>query len=255
MLRLYLDDAGNQDEAGRPVFALGGYIATEATWRNFTHHWRHVLGAFGLVAYHAADCEAGQGEFKGWSPGRRLDLKLRLVQIIDRHRLVAVARGVHVPDFNDVLLHDEAHRDITGSAPFYPIVYCLHACLDWIASEWAYRPQGERIAVVCEEGSRGTGALQEAYRWVKREMMWARIFDTIAFAEKDTMPLQAADMFAHEAYKALENEWAGRPRPQRKLLTALAPGPDYISIKYGTRANLEEEARAFKAYRARPLEP
>jgi hypothetical protein len=96
----------------------------------------------------------------------------------------------------------------------------------------------------------------EAFGWLQETQRWAQVFTTFSFADKDCVPLQVADMLAHEVYKGIENEREGRRRDQRKLLTRIALGPSFLTIKHGTRKDLEAIRDAFHAWQGRKrLEP
>jgi hypothetical protein len=51
MLKVYLDDTGNGDQA------VGGCVASTEAWRGFETSWRKALTEFSLTWFHAVDFE------------------------------------------------------------------------------------------------------------------------------------------------------------------------------------------------------
>lgn len=238
MLKLFLDDAGSQDNLDKPIFAVGGYVAPAEVWDSFTLAWQSVLDDLGASSYHATDCEPGSNgfghrKFATWNIDRLLELKRRLAPLT--HQLSAGAgRGLVVPEHDSQLLHDRDFVNrIDGARKYLPLFLVLEAALDWVASEWPDRPQGEKIAVIFEGGTKGLALARSMFKKLREQMTWAKevYTDTLGSASKDFPPMQAADMLAFEAYKNLEGMLLNPPRPERKILSVLRQ-PGRLSFKH-----------------------
>jgi hypothetical protein len=82
----YFDDAGTH--RGSQATSIGGLVGTEATWSSFESDWLAVIANFkeyGLNAFHACDCEIGEGDFKNIHRPIRDAISRKFSKIIAKH--------------------------------------------------------------------------------------------------------------------------------------------------------------------------
>lgn len=87
----FIDDSGEGDAPGDPVFVLGGFISSAERWASFSKEWRGALDDTPSIDYfkmaEAANFSAN-GQFArrlGWTEAKR-DAKLELLTgVIVRH--------------------------------------------------------------------------------------------------------------------------------------------------------------------------
>ena len=259
-MRLYLDDGGSQRNPKKPIFVLAGWITSRDYWAQLAWNWEMIRRVRKAPIYHATDAEfPPHREFKKWvadcqtdndAKRRLIGLKQDFAKIIDENRLAGVGRGVHIPDYNERVLHADWIARKTPRERFLPVCQCLSLCLEWIGADWPHRPKGEDISVVLQEGTYGLGEAVDYFWWLKRQEkpFWMKPFVMISIGPKELPPLQAADMLAFEAYKANERFFLhDPPLPERQLLKLLCKRRR-VSFKYGDRRTFDAMAERYRPW-------
>lgn len=192
----YLDASGT--DAGQRVVAFAGFVSTPVKWVRFIRDWVDVLRRFEVDAFHMAPFFAAKGEFSQWSNDRRAEIVSALVRVMGDHIELAVGCGVRVADYNESL-SDEFRQEVRS-----PEALCLSRCLNLIHSQ---TPGSERIAVTLDQDTpeREHNALHIHHRM--RNAFGDDRFTSVQFSNHRTvMPLQAADILAHQAFQHLRDE-------------------------------------------------
>ena len=108
-----------------------------------------------------------------------------------------------------------------------PYSVCALACIVQVA-EWAEsQSYKERISLVFELGAPHSGEILEAYMKAQKNPKWRGPLHLggMCFDAKEAMlPLQAADMLAHQVWTRMVNQSA----PMRKPLKLLLQAPNHI---------------------------
>jgi len=241
VIRLYLDDAGSEKKD--VAFAMGGYIATEKRWAQFERDWRGALDDADIDVFHATDFFSRRGRYnkKGdryedWPDHRHIKFAKRFTAIAESNTDAGVVRGVDVAAYSDLVLPESVFRVGTPHNRMVPRMFCVRTCLEWIARRWPDRPKKEPIVVILEEGP-GVGEVIDWCIWLKRHTSWGAVYCTFTPAPKSSLPLQAADLVAHEGWRLLKETLAPTGRPPRRSLGRLLRRHG-VDIGASTRAQL-----------------
>ena len=205
MLKLYLDDAEDQDRLG----VIAGYIAHEDMWAEFTEEWQKALSQAGVSAFHATDFFGCYGEFSGWKSYSKKHKKFRrrFTALAEGLVTLGIAWGIQLDPFRRLIASNQAILDHTPRRRYTYRMLCARLCCEWISIRGPNygRPLDEPIAVVLESG-KGMGEAVEYLEWMKnRNMPWMDCFVSFATARKDVLPLQAADLIANQSKRRLSS--------------------------------------------------
>ncbi len=199
----YLDDSGTTK--GLPSVAYAGYLSTARQWARFSKEWMNVCRTHGLsdpADFHASTFLNGKKVFGDWCADRRQALLDDLVRVIHRRTFLAFGCTVNVKDY------EKAARangfEIKGGA----IGFCLFECANIVRDHMLSRRTVdlEEVAFVLDHEQRREK--NERFRILGS---WATAADalgvypgvrsfTLGNRRKD-IPLQAADLLAHQAFQ------------------------------------------------------
>lgn len=240
VIRAFIDESGIHE--GSPVVSVGGYFARPKTWKEFTRDWRMVLRPAGIECYHASDCQALRGEFEGWQPTERDALVKKLLPVIPRHSLAGIAMAIALRDYEAATGGEEWPDDLADS----PYAVCFQWLLREIVENAQKANSREAIAIVHENNDFKKDA-DAAFDWVKENWDLNDNLHSLTFAPKEKyVPLQAADVLAFEAGKAVLSEG----RLPRRSLSAIAPRGKRPIIKRYNKNNMALFVATMRALRA-----
>ena len=207
MLGGYLDDSSDGKRAQH--YSFGGIVGDIRQIEAFSIAWISATSHL-KKPFHTTDCESGGGQFKGWDKRNRVALMTELVDLIKKLKVWGFAAVVSVQDYR-LAFPNAGPKD-----PFFLCVKSAIAGLAYIADE-----VGQNIDMWFEEGD-DDGKIQEIHREFKKLPNWkqGRRLLGITGRDKNFVPLQAADLYAREAFKHFNNFGL---LPERKPLTRLKP--------------------------------
>lgn len=220
MFTVYLDESGTHGES--PVIVVGGYIATVKRWIEFERTWKtFIMEREGIKVLHRVDVENFADEFKNWSRARQIKVLRRAHKIIKRYTCIGFSQSVVLADF-EKLIPDEVRRAF-GGAYGWAALDCLVHVAKW-ADVHGYR---DPIQYVFEKGAEGRHQVDRMFSVLTEPPLGSQpsvlLLDKLrvagwSFAGKESIcALQAADFYAYETYKHMENRIVdGIKRPVRK---------------------------------------
>lgn len=236
-LCLYLDDAGKADQ---PVFAMGGFLAFDREWKQFAGEWQSALDEAEMDEFHATDFFSRRGKhnkkggrYEDWPDAKHKRFARRFAAIAEKHTKLGVGRGIDMSAYYDLVYSEPIFRGGTPHNRFTPIMLCSQMCLEHEAKRIQQCRPGEQVAVVFEQGD-GVGEMIEWCRWLQRHTSWAQTYCSFTPDDKSSLPLQAADLLAHETWRHIKEHVTPTGRPLRKSLERLLKGKR-ISMRAGTR--------------------
>jgi hypothetical protein len=206
VLQGFADDSGSGRGKGQGnIFALAGFISPAADWKLFSDEWEEVCNCDPKTPdFHMAEAYRIKGKYRWKDEDQRDDKLTKLVSVLRHHA------GYRV---DSVLKREHYEQFVRGKLPpmiddpyficFYNVV--LSAChllnkiqavgtVDWIFDE---------------QGKIGREAV-EWYYWVREHAppkVRARLGVTPTFRDdNEILPLKAADMFAWQIRRHLNEE-------------------------------------------------
>jgi hypothetical protein len=215
VIYFYADTSG---KASNPVMVAAGYLGTQEQWTNFGKQWSNTLLAAKVKEFHATDFFSFRGEFAGWDQDMKKHIRFakRFTAIAETHTAYGMARAIEVESFRK-LIEPELAGMLTPHNRFTPLMFCLLTCLYGVAH--VPRPRGELITVIIE-GEPGIGEVIDYLNWLKaKDQEWLRAFSSLAPGDKRLLPLQGADLLAHECWRYVNESLnpTGRPKPRKSL--------------------------------------
>ncbi len=244
MLTVYCDDSGTSPEQRTAVAA--GYLASDKQWERFSPRWQSLLAKYGISRMHRADLESFVREFKGWNGDRRTELIKKAHAIIRKHIYIALGTGVIKSDYEEVM--PRWVKNLFGGV----YVWCVNECRVHVG-KWCEKrrnPYNGTINWVFEAGTVGHGQVEEMLRNLSRHPEWGqrlRIGEW-SFKDKNTVPLQSADIIAYEVFKQIENQIIDQgKRDVRLSIRHLVRRQDEPYLKYWDKARLERWVQSFEA--------
>jgi hypothetical protein len=207
-------DASGSDPA-LPILALGGFISTVQQWEEFCKQWPKVLASGSVGVYHAADLESRKGEFARWSEKKKLKFQILAYQTLARYVAVGIASVVVRADFETLKIR--WHRVRQGK-PANHYIFCVYDFIKNV-NNWA-KDHGyinTPINYVFERGDPGKGEVEQIFQELASDSAFneRHLIGKLTFSpkrdkdhpqnDKQLQPLQAADIWAYESYKHMNN--------------------------------------------------
>jgi hypothetical protein len=234
MLQAYVDDSGR----GQRVFVLAGFIASPATWAVFSDEWAAVLATEPHIDYFKMmEAHNFKKQFDGWE-SRQRDKKISdLYDVIQKHELIGIRLCINMDEY------DSLFASIEHDAPHYFYVYVL-AVSNIVSMLARYQKDiglHEKVDFIFDHQPGQSGKIIDVWDFFK-EIATDDTKDMLGSLpefkdDKDTMPLQAADLHAWWARRRQLEKVNGEPRldwpcrPMRDL--------QCLALEF-TRAQLEQ---------------
>jgi len=197
MLSVFGDES--HDEKQQRIFVVAGVAASQEVWDAFTPVWIDRLGG---KIFHAAQCEAGRGEFKGMSKEERSKLHKDLAKILARANIIGLGIGI------DIL----AYRDIFPDVPRYMCYYMCFVPLVLLFGTKASEidPQQKSKFYFDQNPQTDSHSLKLYDHMINfPEVRFSSYFDEISIADRKQVGIQCADLFAREVMKDIDNRHLG----------------------------------------------
>jgi hypothetical protein len=203
------------DETKQRVFSVAGLFGSEADWRDLYGKWQARTGG---KIFHASDCDTNHGDFKTGTDKENKKLYADLSKIIGSSKLIGAAAAISLPDYRELLA---ARID---ENPYY---VCFYSVIGALASDSAVCIPRDSIKFVFDRNSEIEFNAAQLYDHFIRndkdaDTAYKRyMHDEIAFATRETIGIQAADLLAREAMKHMDNLYGPVRRPIRLAYQAL----------------------------------
>ena len=203
----------SHDETAKRVFAVAGIFGTQQEWDDLSAKWFRRTGG---LDFHAADCESDQRDFAGNSHEQNHKLYRDLTKLLCSSKLLGHAMVI------ELAAHEKHFPDSEPSAPYllgftHVVMYC--AQLGHLAL-----PQGE-VEYVFDRNLDKQHNATVLYDYLAKMPQWEfhpYLSGKVSFASrKSNAGIQAADLFARETMKHLDNQIGAVKRGIRGAMQAL----------------------------------
>jgi hypothetical protein len=195
----YLDDSGTHPTSA--VRVIGGFVATKDVWQELEPKWSAILDPFrerGVDCFHATDCLNHRKKYQAI-----LDVECRRIyreaaDLLSGANIYAMWASVREADWATVA---NANSEFGGLAPS-----AYDFCIDRVVSDvvnWALRfAEGTPVGVVIADQEEHQSETERTIMSWRRHARIEELIGTVGFASpKKMIPLQTADMMAHEAFR------------------------------------------------------
>jgi len=223
------------------VMSVGGWIANESEWRRLESRWarrvdfenRHSRPDQQITRFHAAEMNCKGGEYKNWDKQMCLQLSKKLIALIAKRKIGAVAIGCDIEAVQSVF----PKGDIEGMAR-RAYVLCMKQLMVEIAHILEKHFPGDTVLLIHDHGNWDDAAL-EGYNLLVDDPDWPRrgLFEGLVARTGGTdIGLQVADMISYECFKAIKakkiSSDAGMRGAMREFLKHEVPiSAKWIDIK------------------------
>ncbi|KZD21906.1 DUF3800 domain-containing protein [Tardiphaga robiniae] len=191
----FIDGSGTINDS--PVYVMAGYLARADAWEAFTIEWKAALDHPKAIKYFKmSEAFSRRGQFAGWDEALR-DARLRMLpSIVNRHAISAIIFAVSSDGWKNYAVGrlNEKYHD-------RPYFFAFHTIMASAVKYLAEKGIREKIDFVFdEEGGESSRLMLESFDgWAEvapshlKEYIGQR---PIYRDEKNTLPLQAADLLA-----------------------------------------------------------
>jgi len=210
MLQVFGDES--HDPKSERVFAVAALFGTEEQWNAFQALWTARLG--GRI-FHASDCGTDHGEFADSPHSENLELYADLTRILASSKLLGFGSAMDLAGYNEFF--GEAPADIPYYRCFRDVVWQCGKWAKWaIPADTAEFHFDQRV-----ESDYNAGVL---YGHIASLPDWdcAEYLRTpLKISSRADAGIQAADLYAREVMKHLDNAVGPVERPMRRSMQTL----------------------------------
>jgi hypothetical protein len=188
-------------------------VGTKEAWEAFERDWQTVINDFkdyGLTAFHAADCEVGNGDFKTFPREIREAISRRFARIVATHTDLRIFwSSVENAAWDDMI--DDLFRERYEK----PFGLCFEWCVQQV-SQWSTNyAGGSPVALVFSEQRDFSERMKEVFDFYIGTKTFAPLQSLTFASYRDLLPLQGADQVATE----INRYWRAADLEPRKLAT------------------------------------
>jgi hypothetical protein len=197
------------------IMSVGGWIGNVQQWKRLESTWQrrvdfenaHSRDDQKITRYHATEMNCKGGEYKNWDKEMCLDFSKKLIHMLSKRRMAALAVACDMNAIREVFPKGEPSE---LKARTYTL--CFKALMVDIAHVMlAYFP-GDTVLLIHDHGNWDAEALraynlmiEEADREPERIWGSRNLFEgLLAKTGRESVGLQAADMIAYETFKGVK---------------------------------------------------
>ncbi len=214
LVELYADES---ESAG--VLTVAAFLFTKEKAQALHKEWAPVLEAEGLPFFRMVDCAHGSGNFKKLNKKKRVDLQIKIFDILKRN----MGCGLSVS-------FDLAHKDMLpssinlGIAQVSPYAMCCH----WLllnARRWVEENHPEaKISYFFEAGDANQAQANAIFSTLYNNAWHRNHFKMASFSfvnKHYSACIQAADILAWQWSKNIKDRNEGKLKPRADLSSLL----------------------------------
>jgi hypothetical protein len=202
MLVAYFDESGTHGSSA--VTTVAGLLGDSVAWGRLELLWRRRLARDGIKCFHATECRAGEGEFRALSRERREALHDDLTALIASmgSYLVGVGMSVYTDDWK------YGASDGLKRQSREPYQFCLLMVQLQIVQFSKETSDGDPVAFVfAKQEDRNKDYALGVHEVFQRLDAYNNIGHVGFGLPSCVVPLQVADLYAHETYRDLVRQY------------------------------------------------
>jgi hypothetical protein len=185
----------SRDRTKQRVYAVAGVFGHQTEWDEISALWAARLG--GRI-FHAADCEAGYGDFKDMEAPERHKLYRDLTTLLVKSKLLGHGEAINIQEYNEAFPGDFDHA---------PYMWAFGNIVQSMAELAAASIPPQQVEITFDQNQEIQYNATAVYNLMihspktnHREFL----FDKLSFACRRTVGVQIADLFARETMKHLD---------------------------------------------------
>lgn len=250
MAHVYADISG---EANRPVLVAAGYLGHDGEWDRATAAWQEILRDAGVSHFHATDFFNCRKQFKSWTlnEARHVEFAKRFTAVADDAGLVGFAHAIDCEAFVSILAPEveKENRKHRSTNPRTQAMMGMLAQVNAFLAKTTYRQQhGVPVTIEHEEGA---GRFNNFFNESKeRTERWSWWFGEMTTADKGCIPLQIADLLAHETWRRASSVATNPDATVRQSFQRMLE-KERIELRFLTRADAVTNAEKVRDVLAR----
>jgi Protein of unknown function (DUF3800) len=196
MVKAFADDSGSGGDS--PWYVLAGYVSSVQRWIGFDADWRAVLHSPPPIHFFkSSEAESLKGQFLGATPEERNQKIDALIEVIGRYAVRAIQVRMRQRDYNEIIKLNVPEQ--WDDAYFFLMPGFISAVL---AIEKHLGDQ-QPAEFVLDSSQRLDRQARKLYSQLLTLPQYAGRVASVVFSdEKDTLPLQAADLLAWQVRRA-----------------------------------------------------
>ena len=208
-IQAYIDDSGNSEAHGNPVFVLAGYISTADKWAKFSDEWEDECARSPRIEnFKMAHANTFKGDFDGWDRVVRDERLLKLAGIVRRNTVLRIQTSIGWDDYNAVL---------RGNVPgIYdnPYLWVFYRLITSMTAWQARQNYASKVDFIfdyqCKFGRQAAKWFEPIRDFVSPEER-ARMGSITHKDDQEVLPLKAADMWAWHVRRYLAEGYRTYP--------------------------------------------
>lgn len=207
------------------IMVVGGWIATEVEWKRLEGSWQRYIDDENsrsepeqqITRFHATEMNCKGGEFKHWDHRRCIRFSRKLINLLAKREMGAIATGCNMDGIQQIWPNGEKK---TVQRRTY--VLCMKQMMVDIAHIMEEFFPGDTVLLLHDHGSWDDAAL-EGYNLMIDEPGWKRghVFEGIVSKsgkDPSAIGLQAADMIAYEVFKGIKAKTISKDAEMRAVM-------------------------------------
>ncbi len=185
VLQAYLDETSGNSE-----YIVAGYLASVSQWDEFSQRWLEVCEASPSIRYlHMHEAEGCKGEFLGWDTSAR-DAKIDALASVIPFHVVCEVQCKLKHSFYNTIVKGKVPKKVDN-----PYFLCAQTVVILVSKYLDFEGSQHKVNVVFDkQGKVGTLFKRHFDKVLKAN--FSRLGELFHLDDKETPPLQAADMIA-----------------------------------------------------------
>jgi hypothetical protein len=198
LLTGYFDESGTHGNAN--FTSISGFIGDDTSWSEVEPQWRECLASEGVPYFHYVECKHQHGHYWKWDrrgirSAKHID---DLAKILFASNVNGVTAGFS-GNWSEAVAPDPSWKVRFPKSYNFCFEMCIEGLRHFVSEYWGSEP----IALVFARQDQFGKRAEEVWRTFKHNGEWPEIVN-FTYAEPESLvPLQCADMIAHETYQYL----------------------------------------------------
>ena len=211
-----------KSKSDMPIILVGGYMAHVREWTSFEKQWKSALDEHGIDYFHMVAFANNQYPYRRW-PQEKIDsLISSLLAAIKRFPRLRFSCSIEVDDYMEVVKADNIGREDIVRA--YHL--CARKCIEHVSDLARAAGHAKKILHIFDKGNSAWSSFEATF--TQKMLDSLNILNPITQSKIDVIPLQAADILAHQTGRSILIETGRAETPTRYYVERLFNKPGLL---------------------------